>query len=116
MRLKEIEAFLFKKVTALLKDTFFDFLCEKQKQRCIHLVEVHDKKYEISEVDELVLMEADMLSSLQISKGKPVYDKESNEKFMQAMLTTRIPKFITDFSKKEAKKLIQVRNEFYEKE
>ena len=102
-----------KKVAKFLKDDFFNFLTENQKKRCIHLVRVHDKKYEIDEIGELVLMEADMLSSLQITKGKAVYDKISNQKFMQAMLTTRIPKFVTEYSKKEADKLIQLRDEFH---
>jgi hypothetical protein len=104
-----------KKIAELLKDNFFDFLTMEQKEHCIHLVAVHDKKFEIKDVDELVLMEADMLSSLQISAGKPVYDKESNKKFMEAMLTTRIPKFITEFSKNEAKKLIKLREDYYNK-
>lgn len=32
---------------------------------------------------------------------------------MEAMLATRIPKFITEFSKNEAKKLIQAREDYY---
>ena len=102
-----------KKIKALLEDDFFSFLTDTQKSRCIHLVAVHDKKFEIKDVDELILMEADMLSSLDISKGKPVYDAKSNKKFMEAMFTTRIPKFITEFGKNEAKRLIQVREDYY---
>ncbi|MEA3344274.1 MAG: HD domain-containing protein [Patescibacteria group bacterium] len=102
-----------KKTKILLEDDYFSFLTNTQKSRCIHLVAVHDKKFEIKDVDELILMEADMLSSLEISKGKPVYNVESNKKFMEAMLTTRIPKFITEFSKNEAKRLIQVRKDYY---
>lgn len=102
-----------KKIEKLLTDDFFSFLTEQQKNRCIHLVGVHDKKFELKDTDELILMEADMLSGLQISAGKPAYDAESNEKFMAAMLATRIPKFITDFSKKEADKLIKIREDYY---
>jgi len=102
-----------KKTAKLLENDVFSFLTNKQKIRCIHLVAVHDKKFEIKDVDELVLMEADMLSALQISEGKPVYDTESNKKFMEAMLVTRIPKFITEFSKNKAKKLIQIRKNYY---
>ncbi len=104
-----------KKIGKLLNDDFFSFLSDKQKIRCIHLVAVHDKKFEIKDIDELVLMEADMLSSLDINTNKPIYDAESNKKFMKAMLTTRIPKFITKFSKNEAKKLIQKRVDYYKK-
>jgi HD superfamily phosphodiesterase len=103
------------KLRIFLKDAFFSFLTDEQKQRCIHLVAVHDKKFELKDVDELVLMEADMLSSLDINTDKPIFDAESNKKFMEAMLTTRIPKFITEFSKKEAKKLVKAREYYYEK-
>jgi hypothetical protein len=58
-------------------------------------------------------MEADMLSALDVNSNKPLLDVESNKKFMEAMLTTRIPKFITEFSKNEAKKLIQAREKHF---
>lgn len=102
-----------KKTQKLLRDDFFSFLTDKQKKRCIHLVAVHDKKFEIKDTDELILMEADMLSGMQISPGKPIYDAESNKKLMEAMLATRIPKFITEFSKNEAKKLIKARKDYF---
>ena len=101
------------KLRVLLKDDFFSFLADQQKKRCVHLVAVHDKKFELKDIDELILMEADMLSSLDINSAKPIFDAESNKKFMQAMLATRIPKFITDFSKKEARRLIQVREDYF---
>jgi len=104
-----------KKIKKLLKDDFFSFLTDEQKRRCIHLVAVHDKKFEIKDIDELVLMEADMLSCLQLSPNKPKYDAEGNKKLMEIVLATRIPKFITSFSKKEAKKLIRKRDNFYKK-
>ena len=102
-----------KKIEKLLEDNYFSFLTDTQKSRCIHLVAVHDKKFEIKDIDEIILMEADMLSSLDVSPGKPALDVESNKKFMEAMLMTRIPKFITEFSKKEAKKLIQAREKYF---
>src|SRR3989339_1579799 len=88
-----------KKIERLLADNFFSFLTDTQKSRCIHLVAVHDKKFEINDIDELILMEADMLSALDVNSSKPVLDFESNKKFMKAILATRIPKFITEFSK-----------------
>lgn len=102
-----------KKIKALLKDKFFSFLTAKEKARCVHLVAVHDKKDQLKDADELVLMEADMLSALQIGKGKPVYDAKSNEKMMKEIVANRIPRFITAFSKKEAKKLIKKRENYY---
>jgi len=102
-----------KKIEKLLDDNFFSFLSDAQKSRCIHLVSVHDKKFEIKDIDELVLTEADMLSALDVNSSKPVLDVESNKKFMDAMLATRIPKFITEFSKSEAKRLIQAREYYF---
>ena len=102
-----------KKIETLLNDDFFSFLTEAQKSRCVHLVAVHDKKFEIKDVDELILMEADMLSALEINTGKPLYDPESNRKFMETLLATRIPKFITEFSKNEADRLIKIREDYY---
>src|SRR4030043_1361560 len=61
------------KLEKLLKGSIFSFLTDTQKERAIHLVAVHDKKFELKDVDELVLMEADMLSSLDINDGKPIY-------------------------------------------
>ena len=101
------------KLEELLKDSFFSFLTDKQKKRAIHLVAVHDKKFELKDVDELILMEADMLSSLDVNTKKPIFDPESNKKFMKAMLATRIPKFITKFGKNKAKKLIKDREDYY---
>ena len=103
------------KTERLLQDDPFDFLTDLQKARCVHLVAVHDNKFEIEELDELILMEADMLSSLDVNTEKPVLDAESNKKFMESMLTIRIPKFITEFSKNEAKRLIQIREEYFRK-
>ena len=102
-----------KKLKKLLKDDFFSFLTDMQKKRATHLVAVHDKKFELKDVDELILMEADMLSSLDVNTKKPIFGPESNKKFMEAMLATRIPKFITQFSKKEAKRLIKIREDYY---
>ncbi|MFA5926526.1 MAG: HD domain-containing protein [Parcubacteria group bacterium] len=104
-----------KKLKRLLKDDFFSFLDDSQKERAIHLVAVHDKKFEITDTDELILMEADMLSSLDINTSKPIFDAKSNEKFMKAMLTSRIPKFFTEFSKKEAERLAKEREDYYNK-
>ncbi|HLM84156.1 MAG TPA: HD domain-containing protein [Candidatus Bathyarchaeia archaeon] len=101
------------KIRVLLEDGFFSFLTDEQKKRCVHLVAVHDKKFELKNTDELILMEADMLSGLDINTNKPIFDAKSNEKFMEAMLTTRIPKFITEFSKKEAERLIEAREKYF---
>ncbi|MFA5021576.1 MAG: HD domain-containing protein [Patescibacteria group bacterium] len=104
-----------KKTRKLLKDKFFNFLTVKQKQRCIHLVAIHDKVAELKDVDEIVLMEADMLSGLDANSVKPTFDAKSNKKFINEVKTKRLPKFITGYSLKEAKKLIKVRMAYYRK-
>lgn len=101
------------KTKKLLNDKFFSFLTDKQKKRCIHLVAVHDKKYEIDATDEIVLMEADMLSTLDVDSEKGVIDPKSNKALMDSILNIRLPKFITQFSKDEAEKLIQKRIKYY---
>jgi len=97
----------------LLEDGVFSFLTDQRKKRCVHLVSVHDKKHEIKEVDELILAEADILSGIDIS-NKPKLDAESNKKFMDSVIKTRLPKFITKFSREGAEKLIQKRINYYE--
>lgn len=101
------------KIKTLLNDDIFSFLNKERKERIVHLVAVHDKKHEIKDTDELILAEADMLSGIDINTAKPHLDSESNIKFMDSLLNTRLPKFITDFSKNEAKRLIQEREHFY---
>lgn len=104
-----------KKLSKLLNDRFFSFLTKEQKQRCIHLVAIHDKVDELKDLDEIVLMEADILSGLDVSSVKPTFDFESNQKFIQAVKIKRIPKFINQYSKNKAKRLIQARINFYKK-
>ena len=100
------------KIKNLLKEDIFSSLTDKQKERCVHLVAVHDKKLEIKDTDELILAEADILSGIDIDT-KPKLDPESNKFFMDSVLNTRLPKFITEFSKNEAEKLIKKRVDYY---
>ncbi|MFA5961685.1 MAG: HD domain-containing protein [Parcubacteria group bacterium] len=104
-----------KKTEKLLQDAIFSFLTDEQKARIIHLVAVHDKKFEIKDVDEIILMEADVLSGLDINTKKQILDAKSNEKFMDSMLNIRIPKFITEFSKDQAKRLVKIRVNYFRK-
>lgn len=101
------------KVAQLLDDNFFDFLNDTQKQRCIHLVAVHDKLDALKDLDELILMEADTLSGLDMTTTKSQFDAASNDKYMVAVQTTRLPRFITAFGKRRAQELFQKRTGFY---
>jgi hypothetical protein len=104
-----------KKTEKLLKNEIFSFLSDKQKERIVHLVFMHDKIHDLTETDELVLAEADILSGLDVESLKPTFDHESNVKFMESVARRRIPRFITDFSKKEVERLFKLRLEYYEK-
>lgn len=102
------------KIGELLKDKIFNFLNNDQKERIIHLVAVHGKKYEIKDDDERVLMEADMLSGINVNSPKAKFDAASNQKFMNSLLNIRLPKFLSEYGKSEAKRLIAEREMYYE--
>lgn len=99
----------------LLVDPFFSFLTKTKKDRCVHLVAVHDKLSMLKDVDELILMEADTLSGLDVATEKSHFDAVSNEKFVTAVKETRVPLFITTFGKQEASRLLSARRRFYTK-
>lgn len=101
------------KVKDLLKDSFFDFLNDSQKQRIVHLVLVHDNLEHLSDPDELILMEADTLGGLDINYVKPTLDPVVNEKYMNGVRKIRLPKFITDYGKKEFERLFEGRAQYY---
>lgn len=97
----------------LLDDKIFSFLSGAQRERCVHLVSVHDSLDELKDDDELVLMEADTLGGLDVNFVKPTFDFESNEKYMRGVIEKRVPKFIAGFSKKMVNTLIQGRTNYY---
>jgi hypothetical protein len=75
---------------------------------------VHDKKYDIKDDDERVLMEADMLSGINVNSPKAKFDAASNVKFMDSLLNIRLPKFLTEYGKTEANRLIKEREIYYQ--
>ncbi|MBU0999332.1 HD domain-containing protein [Patescibacteria group bacterium] len=103
------------KISKLLQDKFFSSLTNEQKKRCVHLVAVHDNTEELTDPDELILMEADTLGGLDTNYVKPTFSAESNLRYIEGVKTKRAPKFITDYGKKELPRLIQMRMDFYEK-
>jgi hypothetical protein len=114
MNMKELHAEKgVEKVTELLKDDFFVFLTDQQKERIMHLVGIHDRLKLLKDVDELVLMEADTLGGLDTDKIKPTVDNKSNEKFLRGVKELRMPLFITDYGKQKVKELIEKRKDYY---
>lgn len=103
-----------KKLKQLLTASFFCFLNEKQKNRAIHLVKVHDQLDKLNDPDEIILLEADTLGAMDIDLVKSTFDKKSNEKYIQELTEKRLPKFITEYSIQEASKLIKKRKDYYD--
>lgn len=101
------------KIAKLLNNNIFDFLSENQKQRVVHLVQYHDMLSALKDNDELILMEADTLGGLDVTKVKPSFDKESNEKYMIGVKTKRYPRFITEYGKRQFEKLYKLRENYY---
>ena len=59
-------------------------------------------------------MEADTLGALDVSSVKPTFNADSNEKWLKRVREERLPRFITYYSKKEARRLIKLRQKYYE--
>ncbi len=102
------------KITALLENPFFSFLTPEQKLRTIHLVAVHDKLKQLTETDELILMEADTLGGLDTDFIKPFADKESSDKYIRGVEVKRQPLFITSWGKEKLVELMEKRKKYYE--
>lgn len=103
-----------KKIADLLKHSIFSELKLEQKSRIVHLVAVHDKLTEITEIDERILVEADTLGGLDTDQIKPFADKESSDRYIKGVEKKRIPLFITDYSKQKVQELIVRRKKYYE--
>ena len=101
------------KLQALLQGDVFSALSDEEKKRCVHLVSVHDDLDNLTDADELLLMEADTLGMLDVERVKPTFDIDSNTRFLNKVQTKRIPKFMTDFGKKMVAKLVYDRQEYY---
>jgi hypothetical protein len=104
-----------KKLRRLFKDEFFDFLSNVQKDRAVHLVKVHDDWRSLKDVDELVLMEADVLGATDVSLLTPGFNYESNRGWMGAVREKKLPRFIHKWALGEAEKLLKEREDYYNK-
>jgi len=102
------------KITKLLESPNFNHLQEKQKARICHLVFIHDDIETLKKTDELVLMEADTLGQLDISRISPTLNEKDNAKFMDKTTNNRISRFITLYGKKKAEELYALREKYYQ--
>ena len=102
------------KLAGLLKDYFFDYLTQEQKDRAIHLVLVHDKLASLIDPDEIVLMEADSLAGMESDVMGVFGDTESEDRYMRKSRDLRLSRFITDYSKKRFEVLFEKRKKLFE--
>lgn len=97
----------------LLRGQEFSGLSDEQISRIVHLVFVHDRTTELSANDELVLMEADTLGSLDQNFIKVTFDQQENDKFLRSVMTKRRPYFITAYAKREFRKHFHAREKLF---
>ncbi len=83
------------------------------KQRIVHLVDIHDSLEELKDSDELVLMEADSLAVADSDAVKPTHSKADYLTWLEYYETNRVPRFITDYSQKKVKVLLDRRAQWY---
>jgi hypothetical protein len=102
-----------RKIAYILQNPIFDYLSSTRKDRTVHLVAKHDKLSELRDTDELVLLEADTLGMLDVDFAAPTFDHSSNEQFMNGVMNSRVPRFITEYSKNKVKELLKKRGEYY---
>lgn len=102
-----------KKIAKLLDNPAFSFLSDGRKARIIHLVSVHDRLNQIKDLDEILLMEADTLGAADLSLVKTGFNKESNDKWTAGAKNKRIPKFITDYSKRQIERILKERELYF---
>jgi len=87
---------------SIQEEQVFDFLSEEQKERIGHLILVHDELAKLQNKDELIFMEADTLGALGTDGGRKI-ESERYQKYLERVQLRRIDRFITDYSKTEAR-------------
>lgn len=102
-----------RKIEELLKDSRFAFLSEQQKTRVVHLVSIHDYLDRITAIDEKILVEADTLGAIDVTKVKPTFNAASNARYMEKARAVRLPLFVTEYSRSEFERLAKERDEYY---
>ena len=84
-----------------------EMLTQRQRDRVVHLVLVHDRVEELGDLDEIILMEADTLGAIDVRRVKPTFDKEGRARYVEIDLNTRRgPRFRTSLGRKLLAELI----------
>lgn len=89
------------KMRKLLVNRIYDDLSQDRKDRILHLILVHDELDILKDKDELILMEADTLGGLDTDFVTPTWTREQSLKHLEVVRNKRLPKFITDYGKRE---------------
>jgi Asp-tRNA(Asn)/Glu-tRNA(Gln) amidotransferase C subunit len=113
MKLKHMERGA-KMIYDLLSNRLSKYFTTDEIAQVTHLVDIHDKLEELKSEDEIILMEADTLGSIDVDKVKPTYSKADTELMIKREIRgRRLPIFRHDWAKIEAEKLIQKRLAWY---
>lgn len=103
-----------KMISNLLRDKLSGYFTEEEIAQVSHLVGIHDKLEELRTEEEMILMEADTLGSIDVDRVKPTYSKADTELMIEREIRgRRLPIFRHDWAKIEAEKLIQKRLDWY---
>lgn len=90
----------------LVRPEISRFYRPEQSERIVHLVSVHDKVLGLKDLDELVLMEADTLGALDITRITPTFNYDDAMRYLESVHQRRIPRFVTELGKQYANELM----------
>lgn len=103
-----------RKIGKLLRSRLQNFFSKSEVKRIQHLVFVHDKLTELSDDDEIAIMEADTLGALDTSIVKPTYSAKDNERYIQEqVLKLRWPLFRHKLAIEVFDEVLERRRDFY---
>lgn len=97
----------------LERSNIIDRYTAEQRERIVHLVSIHDKAEELQALDEIILMEADTLGAIDISRVKPTFDTEGGRRYIMKQKERRIPRFQTDLGKDLAEVLVPIFEDYF---
>jgi len=103
-----------KMISSYLKKDLASYFTKKQINRIVHLVKIHDQVEKVKDEDEILLMEADTLGTLDVKRIKPTFSKKDNDLFLKREIyNRRLLYFKHPYALKMAKKLAEERKEYY---
>jgi len=104
-----------KLITDLIRSELLNYFSESQIIETANLVRVHDKVEMLKTEEEILLMEADTLGMLDVSRVKPTFSKQDNENFIKREIyNRRLPLFIHSYAVEQCNFLAEQRQKFYD--